>query len=191
VWLLWGAIAALVVLAGGTKAVTAAQDSSMKNLPAFNRFDSFFRKYGGISGIPFYVLKAICMNESSLGEAASVKRGIATPSDVEGSKSSDGKSWGIMQMTLPTAGDYDALVTPEKLNNPEYSVMLAARFLKDLYKQWPASLPRREEWIVKSYNQGAGNTRKESRGEISGYAQVYWERFVRNKRILEEKGELT
>lgn len=143
-------------------------------------FDALFKKYAAQFGVDWLVLKAICMNESSLGTHPSVVEGMRNPSNIQGSKSLDGKSWGIMQLTLPTARDFDKSATEEKLNNPEYSVRLAAQFVAWLSLRFSATDPRRTEWIVKSYNQGIGNTGKEMRGEVKGYAQEYFDRFVRN-----------
>jgi soluble lytic murein transglycosylase-like protein len=85
-----------------------------------------------------------------------------------------------MQMTLPTAGDYDPSVTPMKLNDPEYSIKLSAQFVASLMKQFAKTDTRYLEWIIKSYNQGAGNTKKEIAGTSTGFAQEYWDRFQRN-----------
>lgn len=161
----------------------AAVKADTANL--FTAFDGLFAKYAKQYGLDWKMLKAIAMNEAGLGVVAggiekSVAIGLANPGDVEGSKSSDGKSWGLMQMTVPTARDYDPSATPQKLNDPEYSIRLAAQFVAWLTLQFPSSDPRYIEWVVKSYNQGRGNTAKERRGEIAGYAGVYWERYLRN-----------
>lgn len=146
----------------------------------FSRFDSLFKKYGEQYGVDPLILKAICLNESNLGREKSVAEGLKNPNNIEGSKSSDGLSWGLMQVTLTTARDFDLSATPQKLNNPDYSVMLAARLMKQNMAKFAIVDNRWLEWVVKSYNQGAGNTNKERRGEIRGYAQAYWERFQRN-----------
>ena len=147
-------------------------------------FDPLFQRYAKQYGLDWKMLKAIAMNESGLSPAGwiegSVARGLANPADVAGSKSSDGKSWGLMQVILPTAKDFDSSATAEKLNNPEYAVRIAAQFIAWLTLQFPSSEARYTEWIVKSYNQGRGNTAKERRGEIAGYAGVYWDRYLRN-----------
>lgn len=143
-------------------------------------FDSMFKRYANQYGLDWLMLKAICMNESSLGTHPSVVKGMNNPSDINASKSSDGKSWGIMQMTIPTAKDFDQSATAEKLNNPEYSVRLAAQFIAWLTVRFKVTDPQRNEWIVKSYNQGAGNTYKEISGETKGYATEYWQRYQRN-----------
>lgn len=166
-----------------------AKDSVIGSSSNWNRWDADFLKAERLYGVSRHWLKAIALNESSLGHAKSVKRGLEVPSDVEGSISFDGKSWGLMQFTIPTARDYDATATPEKLNNAAYSIDLAGRFFRDLKKRFDAKDPRYIEWVIKSYNQGAGNTNRERRGQIAGYAQEYWDRFQRNLLKVLERDE--
>lgn len=152
-------------------------------------FDPLFRDAGKRYGVDPKWLKAICMNESSLGAAKSVALGLREPGNIEGSKSTDGKSWGIMQVTLTTARGMDPAATEKKLNDPAYSVDLAARYVADLKRRFATSDPRYLEWVIKSYNQGPGNTAKEKNQQIvKGYADEYWERFQRNLKKIEEKG---
>lgn len=185
--LLFGGILAFVILSGSTLAKNKIEDTIVSNSDSFTRFDDLFRKYANLYSVPFYWLKAIAMNESSLGEAPSVKRGINDPTNIEGSKSSDGKSWGLMQVTLTTARDLDPSATQVKLNNPEYSVKLAAQYLRKLSGMFSVVDTRWEEWVIKSYNQGPGNTRKEIAGAGGGYAEEYWLRWQRNRRLIREK----
>ena len=154
-------------------------------MPSWKSFDPLFRKYGTEFGVPWTWLKAIALNESSLGSAKSVMRGLKVPTDVEGSKSSDGKSWGLMQVTLTTAKEMDPAATSEKLNNPEYSIKLAAKYLKNLSSQFSKIESRYLEWVIKSYNQGPGNTRREKAGTSQGFAHEYWARFQRNLERVE------
>lgn len=158
--------------------------SSTTQSANWTRFDADFKKWGEVYQIPWTWLKAIAMNESSLGSYPSVARGIASPKDIEGSKSQDGLSWGLMQVTIKTAKGLDASATEEKLNNPDYSIMLAAKYLKQLSTQFPKPDYRYVEWVIKSYNQGPGNTRKEI-ASGKGYANEYWERFQRNLKKVE------
>lgn len=174
-------ILTFLAMSGGAMAKNRVEDELTAGSDAFTRWDPLFQKYGAAYGVPWPMLKAIAMNESSLGTAPSVARGLAAPNDIEGSKSSDGKSWGLMQLTLPTARDYMD-VTQADLNNPDLSVELAAMFLSDLQRQFDS-----EEYVVKSYNQGAGNSRKELRGQVAGYAGEYWARYERNRRIIRDK----
>lgn len=158
-----------------------------ETLPAWNRFDDLFKQYGSQYGVPWEWLKAIALNESNLGDEDSVATGLADPNDVEGSTSTDGKSWGLMQVTLTTARDMDPTATPQKLNNAEYSVNLAAKYLSKLASRLPKIDARYDEWVIKSYNQGPGNTDKERAGLIgNGYAQNYWNRFQSNLQRVQE-----
>lgn len=155
-------------------------------LPSWTQFDSLYKKWGAAYGIPWTWLKAIALNESSNGRATSVAHGLSNPTDIEGSKSFDGLSWGLMQVTIKTAKGMDPAATEVKLNDPDYSVGLAARYLKQLQGMFPLADARYNEWVIKSYNQGPGNTNKERRGETAGYANEYWSRFQRNLLKVEE-----
>ncbi len=148
----------------------------------FNRWDYYFKESGKNHGIDWKILKAICMNESSLGTNKSVATGLTNPKNIAGSVSSDGKSYGLMQLTIPTAKDFDPSVTPQKLNIPEYSIDLAARFIAKLKTLFAPTDLRYLEWVVKSYNQGAGNTKKEMSGK-PGFADEYWRRFKNNYEV--------
>lgn len=136
----------------------------------FNRFDDFFEKYGKQYGVPWKWLKAICMNESSLGEHPLVKQGLA---------SEDGKSWGIMQLTLVAARDFEAVDIAD-LNNPDTSVRIAAKYLQRSMRAFEMVDLRYQEWVIKSYNQGVTGTKRERDGASPGYAHEYWARFQRN-----------
>lgn len=171
----------LIVLGGLAVLANKKNETKSQNTtsaPISNNFDPLFKNYANLFGLDWILLKAICMKESTLGKHPKVARGLLVPTDVEGSKSEDGKSWGIMQITLPTGRDFDPAVTEVKLNNPEYSVRLAAQIIKWLYQRFEVSDPRRTEWVIKSYNQGVGNTGKEKRGEIDGYADLYFEKVM-------------
>lgn len=163
----------------------AISETIEEHLDSWTQYDALFKKYGTKYSVPWQWLKAIALNESDLGKAKSVARGLAVPTDIEGSKSSDGKSWGLMQVTLTTARDLDPTATQVKLNNPEYSVGLAAQYVQKMSKRFAQIDLRYTEWVIKSYNQGPGNTDKEKAGAIKGYAQEYWERFQRNLKRVE------
>ena len=165
----------------GPKAVELVDEA----LPAWRKFDALFQRSGSDYGVNWAWLKAIALNESDLGREKSVERGLNFPLDIDGSKSSDGKSWGLMQVTLSTAKTMDPGATPIKLNNAAYSVNLAARYIQTLMGYFPKSDPRYLEWVVKSYNQGPGNTNKEKSGVGGGYANEYWARFQRNLKRVE------
>lgn len=144
-------------------------------------YDSLFQKYGNLYGVDWKLLKAICYVESTLGLNRRVKRGLEVPTDIEGSKSTDGKSWGLMQLRPETARQFDPLANEIKLNNAEYSINIAAQYVawvqRFIAKLIPASDPRFLEFVIKSYNQGVGNTQKEIRGLNSGYANSYYQKF--------------
>lgn len=156
------------------------QEKIEENLDSWTQFDSLFKKYGLEYNIDWQWLKAICLNESNLGKEKSVALGIENPKDIENSKSSDGKSWGLMQVTVTTAKDFDQTATAEKLNNPDYSVKIACKYLAWVKRQFNSLDSRFLESVIKSYNQGVGNTKKELSGKSTGFAQAYWEKFQKN-----------
>lgn len=144
----------------------------------WNRYDGNFKFYAMQYSLDWRWLKAIAIIESSLGRDERVAWGIKNPKDIEKSKSSDGKSWGLMQLTLQTARDFEPNTTIEDLNNPDTSVRLAAKFLawiRDNNLNWD------DRKIIMSYNQGVGNTKK---GKT--YAQGYWEKFVSALKTVKE-----
>jgi membrane-bound lytic murein transglycosylase MltF len=140
-------------------------------------YDALFKAYASKHKIDWLILKRIAIIESNLGRAKSVAHGLQNPSDVEGSKSFDGKSWGLMQVTLTTAQWLDPSATVAKLNSPTYSVELAAKYLRYLFDFFPSTDARLIEWVVKSYNQGQGNTAKERNGTGQGFAHDYWAKY--------------
>lgn len=177
-------ITAIIIGIGALGMKDPKADSS-SSVSLWNQFDDSFKKNASAFGLDWKILKAIAMNEAGLGVhpkgiEPSVRIGLESPQNIEGSKSSDGKSWGLMQMTVSTAKDYDSTATPEKLNNPDYTIKLSSQLLAWLFVQFKSSDPRQLEWVIKSYNQGRGNTSKEMRGVSPGYAGIYWERFQRN-----------
>lgn len=147
-------------------------------------FDELFKRYAALNGLEWKFLKTIAMNESSLGNHPRVKFGLNNPKDIEGSKSEDGLSWGIMQMTLITARDFDKNATAEKLNNAEYSIKLASQFIASLKRQFGSKIRD----IAMAYNQGAGNQKRFIQLEMSGdlkrdqyaAARNYWIKFQNN-----------
>lgn len=171
--LLWGFLGIFIYF--GIKKMEEHKETPISS-SHFTRWDDLFKKYSIIYGVPFIMLKAIAMNESSLGENPRVKLGLERPDDILNSISDDGKSWGLMQMTLTTARDYDIRTSPLKLNDPDYSIKLAANHLRRL-----KSIFGEEEFVVKAYNQGEGRTAKEIQKETPGAANGYWQRYLRNK----------
>ncbi len=156
------------------------------HLPAWNRFDEKFKIAAQRYSVNWTWLKAISLNESNLGQIGSVALGLENPNDVEGSKSSDGLSWGLMQVTVKTGQSMDPTCSPIKLNDPDYSIDLSARYISTLMNMFSPTDDRYIEWVIKSYNQGPGNTRKEISGASDGFAQAYWDRFQRNLTRVED-----
>lgn len=175
------------LIISGVFIMASQKENVTVSAASFTRFDEQFKRYASLFYIDWLVLKAICMNESSLGAHPSVAHGLVHPTDIQGSISDDGKSWGLMQFTIPTAQDFDKGATAEKLNNADYSIRLSAQFVAWLYARYPATDPRRTEWVIKSYNQGIGNTNKERSGTGGGFANEYFNRFVKNYKTAKEK----
>ena len=152
-----------------------------------DKFDDLFKKYGAIYGVDWKLLKRISWIESNIGLNSRVAKGLVNPKDIEGSKSYDGLSWGLMQVTVTTAKDYDKNASAEKLNNPAYSIEIGAKHLKML-KQLFSS----ERDVVMSYNQGQGNQKKFIAAEKSGtlkenqYSQArsYWAKYNLAKGVI-------
>ncbi len=134
----------------------------------WTRYDSLFKRYASINGFPWEWAKAIALNESNLGR---------DPLVVKKTWSSDGKSRGLMQLTIPTARDYQKNVTPEQLDDPETSVRIASQYLGYLYKRYSGDPMK----VIMSYNQGQGNT---DNGKT--YALGYFQRWQKNLEQVEE-----
>jgi soluble lytic murein transglycosylase-like protein len=109
-----------------------------------------------------------------LGTAKSVAQGLLNPDNKSASVSSDGKSWGLMQVTVPTANDFEDNITFKELNDPDTAVRIAAKFVASLMKTFAKNKGDSDylKKIIMSYNQGAGNTLK---GKT--YAAPYWDKF--------------
>lgn len=168
-------VAILAIILAGTEI------STVQDVPTY---DPLFKKYASQYGLDWKMLKAIAEIESNNGKNSRVKQGILNPTDIEGSKSYDGLSWGLMQVTLATARDYDPSATPQKLNNPEYSIKLAAQYFSDL-KDLFSNYDRMTEYMVKSYNQGQGNTLKEIAMTGGHKADGYYMKFLNAYSSLE------
>jgi membrane-bound lytic murein transglycosylase MltF len=143
-------------------------------------YDANFKYYAEAYGLDWKMLKAIAMIESWLGTYTGV---IDTPSERASASnapdSSDKLSAGIMQVTLTTARDYYPRTEWRDLQNPEFSIKLAAQHLEMLKRLSRAYPSRAVEYMVKSYNQGQGNTNKEFSGKIKeGYANNYWLKYL-------------
>lgn len=151
---LWILSAGILGLAYFFRQPIASGAQAAMNSPAFTRWDSVFQKMGRTYGVPWRWIKAVAMNESNLGQAKSVARGLAAPWDAEGSKSSDGLSWGIMQTTLATSRELEgSLVTEAYLNEPENSIRLGTKYLRKMIDRFGI---RDRENVIRSYNGGPG-----------------------------------
>lgn len=139
---------------------------------SFTKWDVLFKTYGAQYGVPWRWLKAICLNESSLGQARSVIVGLNNPADIDGSKSSDGLSWGLMQITLATANGLVGPVTPQYLNDPDNSVKLGAMLVSQLVKRF--GIDDRES-VIRAYNGGP---------KFGASTLPYYARFVTNLALV-------
>lgn len=173
-------IIGLLIFGGLFSVKNKAVEVVQEHIDNWKKYDALFKAAGSQYDVDWTWLKAIALNESNLGLEATVARGLEMPSDIEGSKSSDGKSWGLMQVTLTTAHDFDKSVTVEKLNDAAYSIDLGAQILSKYSDYFSLADTRYMELVVKSYNEGPGNALKEFNGQISGYSEEYWNRFQRN-----------
>jgi len=168
-----------------SSSVETASDVVKKIVP--DKYDELFKKYGAMYSVEWKMLKRFSWIESNTGLNSRVAKGILNPKDIEGSKSYDGLSWGLMQMTLTTAKDYDKTATAEKLNNPAYAIDLSARHIKML-----KMLFSNERDVVMAYNQGQGNQKKFLATEKSGtlltnqypQARDYWNKFNLAKGVV-------
>ena len=173
---MWYLIAgAFLILGGGATAVIVTSDE-------WTRFDESFKRIGAQYGVDWTWLKAFALNESDLGRNSLV---------ASGATSSDGLSWGLMQVTLKTGQSYDPDITIEKLANlspADYSIDLSAHLIADNKNQFDSSDPAFIEKVVKSYNQGPYNTKQEFNGIQTKYydaVQAYWARWQRNLVVVQ------
>ena len=185
-WLMIGAPLGLLTVLFGSKAKAAAttliSSSAYLKEPQWSKYDALFKKYGTQYGVDWKWLKAISMNESGIGTHPSVVLGLKEPNNPK-SVSDDKKSWGLMQILVSTANDFMKGATFADLNNPETAVKIAAQLFAANKKWFPKDSGNAlMEKVVKSYNQGAGNTLK---GKT--YADTYWDRFQRNLKIVNDK----
>lgn len=178
------------------------EDTVTQNIDvdAYTQFDALMQAAAARWGVPSYgpipaddsgpelaggpgwwLMKAVCWVESDLGRARSVAQGLETPSDVDGSISSDGLSWGLFQVTLATAADFRAGTTAEELNDPNISAELGARILARNSIHFPGNL----EFIVRAYNGGLGFQKTRSGQQDT---PVYWKKVRAKLAKIESKG---
>lgn len=150
---------ALIPVLGFAALIAAGKDALGNEIlvrsDAWTRWDALFKKYGRQEGVSPALLKAICWVESDLGRDESVAKGIANPGDLVASVSQDKKSWGLMQITVDTANR--SRVRPgtvaKDLNNPELSVMMGAKILRELKQYY---FPTEPDSVIRAYNGGPG-----------------------------------
>lgn len=160
-------------------AVKDFDEGELDQVAGRESFDPLFQRHGATYRVPWDWLKGICMNESALGQDERVRRGEV---------SEDGLSYGIMQVTLKTARDYRPGTTVDDLNDPDISVELAARYLRDSIDLFGLVDLRATEWVIKSYNGGREGARRIRDGELTTAArqhaaanmEEYWQRWKRN-----------
>jgi soluble lytic murein transglycosylase-like protein len=140
-------------------------------LPAFEKYDALFKRNGKIHGVPWRWLKAIAMNESSLGLNPRVLAGLV---------SSDGLSYGLMQVTLTTARELRPGTTADDLNDPEISIGLSAKYVRRMMDRFGGD----REKTIRAYNGGPG-FQTTLKGQTD--TPIYYARFVRNLTTVLEK----
>lgn len=144
--------AAVLAAAVAARNSSAATDWIVSVTPNFTRWDAEIRAASRRHSVPWRWIKAIMWNESSLGNAPSVARGLASPNDAEASKSGDGKSWGLMQVTLTTARELRPEATTALLNDPAFSIDVGARYLAKMLTRFKGDRDK----AVRAYNGGPG-----------------------------------
>lgn len=152
-WILGAGVFALLIF--GVSKVVGSNEKLTRE------YDALFLKYATKYGLDPKMLKAIALNESTLGKN-------------KGYEPIGGTS-GLMQIKLSTAKDFFKNLTSLELTSDEKQVESAAAFLSSLSKQFNGD----EKKTVMSYNQGAGNTRS---GKT--FAQPYWEKYLKHKQLI-------
>lgn len=149
--------------------------------PDFTKYDALFQKYGSMFGVPWKWLKAVCMSESMLGTNPRVALGLREPLN-KASVSYDNLSWGLMQLRVETAKDFEKNTTYADLNNAETSIRLAAKFFAWIMKQFSTVDVDFQKKVIMSYNQGVGGTKKGYTGALP-----YWEKFQKHMAVINER----
>lgn len=112
-------------------------------------YDELFKKYASQENFDWKWLKAIAKQESDLGMDKRV---------LSGQVSGDGLSYGLMQIAEGVGSAKEIQIKGyggiEKLNNPEYSVMIAAKLIGYLNRKYLGD----KDKVFLAYNQGEKNT---------------------------------
>lgn len=154
IWWILGAGLFYVIFLGVKKFVGS-------NEKLTRQYDSLFIKYAKDYKLNPLMLKAIALNESTLGK----NKGYEPK----------GGTTGLMQIKLSTAQDFFKNLTAMELDKDEVQIKTASAFLASLSKQFSGD----EKKIVMSYNQGAGATRA---GKT--YAEEYWQKYLKHKQLI-------
>lgn len=170
----------------------AAETAKENGIP--ETWDALFKKYGSKYGIPWKRLKRHCWIESSMGKARSVAEGLRNPANISSSTSSDGLSWGLMQVTLATALQFDKQATAYKLNNPEYSIEMACKVIqakKKYFTETKKFSPTEQEEVM-AYNMGEGNVARwhelQEQGKLKSTdfpaGRDYWSKYLTASKLI-------
>jgi len=112
-------------------------------------FDDIIDRYAQQFGLDALLIRAVIMQESSWRP------------DVMGY---DGKSIGLMQITLPLAQDYfGRTVTFEDIADPDINIHIGAWYLAKLMRRYGGDLNK----VLDGYNEGPGNV---DRGKDISYS---------------------
>ena len=152
-WILGIGILSLIVF--GVSKVVGSNEKLTR------QYDALFLKYATKYGLDPKMLKAIALNESTLGK----NKGYEPI----------GGTTGLMQIKLSTARDFFKNLTAIELEDDEKQIETASAFLASLKKQFNGD----ERKYVMSYNQGAGNTRAGKE-----FAKPYWEKYLKHKQLI-------
>lgn len=125
------------------------------------QYDALFLKYATKYKLDPKMLKAIALNESSLGK----NKGYEPK----------GGTNGLFQIKLSTARDFIKDLLPHQLETDEKQVETAALYLSSLSRMFKGD----EKKIVMSYNQGQGATLK---GKT--YAEGYYQKYLKHKELI-------
>lgn len=158
---------------------------------SFTAYDSLFKAAGKSWDVPWRWLKTIAWIESDLGRDASVQAGILDPNSPD-SVSADGLSYGLMQLTLPTANRPRVRPgsTKRDLNTPALAVDIAARYVHELSLHYfPGDQLAQKENIIRAYNGGPGW--KNSSAQALENTSDYFDHFVNklNLVLLSQPGD--
>jgi membrane-bound lytic murein transglycosylase MltF len=120
-----------------------------------DKYDALFIKYANLNGLDWKMLKAISMNESSLGK----NKGYEPK----------GGTTGLMQIQIATASRFIKDLTSSQLVDDEIQIKAASEYLKWLKNRFKNDVRK----MVISYNQGEGRTDKGL-----DYTKDYYDKYI-------------